>query len=165
MKRLNWVLYGALSLGIGFLALHPGFVKNAKAQSEFGRFSKRCDNATLQGTYEYSYTGFTGTGGSATHFAVAGLVVFEGDGNEHGVATTTTEGQPLASFVTFTGKYNVNPNCSVTETDTDQNGVVTHFDDFTGPGGATISYVETDPDVVTSGSETRVSTSERTSPE
>ena len=92
-------------------------------------------------------------------------MVFEGDGNEHGVSTTTTEGQPVASFVTFTGKYNVNPDCSATETDTDQNGVVTHFDDFTGPGGASVSYIATDPNVVTSGSETRVSTSERKSPE
>ena len=52
MKRLNWVLYGALSLGIGFLALHPGSVKSAKAQSESGGSGKRCDNATLHGTYE-----------------------------------------------------------------------------------------------------------------
>ena len=161
MKRLNGVLGGALALGIGFLALHPGLVKNAKGQAESAGSSRGCGNATLLGTYAYSFAGVTGTGDTSTRFAAAGHVVFEGTGNEHGVSTTTTEGQPIASFVTFTGKYHVNPDCTATETDTDQNGVVTHWNDFTGPGGASVSFIETDPNVVAAGSETRVSTSER----
>jgi hypothetical protein len=148
-----------LAVGIGVLALHPALVKSAKGQSELAESSQGCSNRTLIGTYDYSFNGFTGSGDSATRFAAAGKVVLDGNGNEHGVSTTTTEGQPIASFVTFTGRYNVNPDCTVTETDTDQNNVVTHWNDFTGPDGATLSYIEVDPNVVASGSETRVSTS------
>ena len=114
-----------------------------------------CDNATLYGTYVYSYSGYSGTGSTLTRFAVAGLAVFNGDGILHGVSTTATEGQPVARLVTYTGTYAIKPDCTATETDTDQNGVVSHFDDFTNPSGDTVSYIETDPNVVSSGFETR----------
>jgi hypothetical protein len=115
-----------------------------------------CDDSTLHGTYVFAYAGFTGAGSSATRFASAGIAVFNGDGTAHGVATTTTEGQAPASLVSYTATYSVQPDCTAKETDTDKNGVVTHFDDFTGPLGNTISFISTDPNVVSSGSETRI---------
>jgi hypothetical protein len=114
-----------------------------------------CSNATMHGTYVYAYTGYTGTGSTLTRFAVAGLAVFNGNGTSHGVWTTATEGQPVARLGTFHGRYSVNSDCSATETDTDQNGNVFHYDDFTSPSGEEISFVETDQNVVSSGTEAR----------
>ncbi len=116
---------------------------------------RRCSNATMHGTYVYAYSGYIVSGSTLTRFAVAGLAVFNGDGTSHGVWTTTTEGQPTTSLATFQGKYSVNSDCSATETDTDQDGNMYHYDDFTGPGGDEISFVETDANVVSSGVEAR----------
>jgi len=109
----------------------------------------------MHGTYVYGYTGYTVTGSTLTRFAVAGLVVFNGNGTDHGTWTTATEGQPVERLSTFQGTYNVNADCSATEMDIDQNGNTFHYDDFTEPGGQEISFVETDPNVVSSGTETR----------
>jgi hypothetical protein len=114
-----------------------------------------CNNATLHGTYVYSYSGYSGAGNTLTRFAVAGLAIFHGDGTLNGVSTIATEGQPVAQLVTYTGTYTVKPDCTAKETDTDQTGAVSHFDDFTDPSGDKISFVQTDKDVVSSGSETR----------
>ncbi len=56
---------------------------------------------------------------------------------------------------TFQGRYSVNADCSATEIDINQNGNIVHYDDFTEPGGQEISFVQTDPNVVSSGTETR----------
>ncbi len=114
-----------------------------------------CDEATLHGTYVYSYTGFTGSGSSAIRFAVAGSVTFNGDGTEDGISTTSTEGQKPGQPVSFMGTYTVKPDCTATETDTDQNGGVTHFDDFTDLRANTVSFIQVDPNVVSAGTETR----------
>ncbi|HUA33572.1 MAG TPA: hypothetical protein VMA09_08195 [Candidatus Binataceae bacterium] len=114
-----------------------------------------CTAATMHGTYVYGYTGYTVSGSTLTRFAVAGLVVFNGNGTAHGTWTTATEGEPVEHQSTFQGRYSVNADCSATEVDTDQNGNIFHFDDFTQPGGQEISFVETDPNVVSSGTETR----------
>ena len=128
----------------------------ANSQPAPGNTAKTtCDATTLHGVYVYAYTGFT-TSGRITRFAVAGWAIFNGDGTLQGVSTTVTQGQ-TASQVPYTGTYTVNSNCIVAETDTDQNGNVTHYDDFTAPDGNKISFVETDPNVVSSGSETRQS--------
>ena len=115
----------------------------------------KCTDATMRGTYVYSYTGYTVAGSTITRFAVAGLVVFNGKGISRGVWTTATEGEQVKRQSKFQGTYSVNADCSATETDTDQDGNVFHYDDFTEPGGREISFVETDPDVVSSGTETR----------
>ena len=91
-----------------------------------------------------------------TRFAVAGLAVFNGNGTSHGVWTTATESQSVMRLETFQGTYSVNSDYTATEIDTDQNGNVFHYDDFAGPGGREISFVQTDPNVVSSGTETRM---------
>ena len=127
------------------------FSASAQATEPIGT----CNVATMRGTYVYGYTGYTVTGSTITRFAVAGLVVFDGKGTSHGVWTTATEGQPAERQSTFQGKYKVNADCTATEVDTDQNGNVFHYDDFTEPNGQVISFIQTDPDVVSSGTETR----------
>ena len=146
----RWVRNGALFAGIWLVALI-----STSMSAQAGDSHGTCSNATMHGTYVYSYTGYIGTGGTLTRFAVAGLAVFNGDGTSHGVWTTTIEGYPIARLGTFRGRYRVNSDCSATETDTDQNGNVFHYDDFTSPGGEEISFVETDRSVVSSGTETR----------
>jgi hypothetical protein len=140
-----------LLVAVGLICPLLTFSQTAKSQDS----KKTCDNATLNGTYVYSYSGYSVTGKTRTRFAVAGFAVFHGDGTSNVVSTTATEGQPVASLVTYTGAYTVQPDCTATETDADQTGAVTHYDDFTDPSGKTVSYVETDPNVVTSGYETR----------
>ena len=116
---------------------------------------RTCTAATMHGTYVYGYTGYTVTGTTLTRFAVAGLVVFDGRGTSHGIWTTATEGEPVKHMSTFQGTYQVNADCTATEIDTDQDGNIFHYDDFTEPGGREISFVQTDPNVVSSGTETR----------
>jgi hypothetical protein len=150
IKSHTWARNGALFGGIGFMAL---ILASMCAQA--GDSHGTCSNATMHGTYVYAYTGYSGTGSTLTRFAVAGLAVFNGDGTSHGVWTTAAEGQPVARLMKFHGTYSVNSDCSATETDTDQNGNVFHYDDFTRPGGEEISFVQTDPNVVSSGTEAR----------
>src|SRR5579875_3139734 len=128
--------YGAIGVVVLLLA---------SVSAEAGGMRKSCNDETMRGTYIYAYSGF----------AVAGLVVFNGKGTSHGIWTTITEGQAAAHKGTFHGTYKVNADCSATETDTDQNGNIFHYDDFTSPDGREISFVQTDPDVVSSGTETR----------
>ena len=161
LKPINkWVLGAAVAFACPLLAgARPASAQTTNTATNTTA-STTCDAATLHGTYVYAYTGYTTTSESVTRFAVAGLAVFNGDGTLQGVSTTATEGQAPAVAVSYKGTYTSKPDCTATETDTDQNGNVTHFDDFTGPAGNTISYVEVDPDVVSSGVETRQSTAQ-----
>jgi hypothetical protein len=138
-----------LLMGIGFIVPNLGFPTSVQAQP-----AATCSNATLHGTYVFSGAGFIGT--ASIPFAVSGLEVFNGNGTSSGFATTVIEGQPI-SRTTFTGTYTVNPNCTVTETDTDNLGNVMHFDEFTGSAGKTMTIIETDPNVVFTGVETLAS--------
>jgi hypothetical protein len=74
-----------------------------------------------------------------------------------GESTTTTKGQSVQSKVAYTGTYSANADGSVSETDTDAHGVVSHFDDFPSCDGNTIAFIATDPGVISSGIETRSS--------
>lgn len=150
IKSYTWARNGALFVGIGLMAL---ILSSTRAQT--GDSQGTCSNATMHGTYVYGYSGYISTRSTLTRFAVAGLAVFNGDGTSQGVWTTATEGQPVARLLTFHGSYSVNSDCSATEIDTDQNGNVSHYDDFTGPSGEEISFVQTDPNVVSSGVEAR----------
>jgi hypothetical protein len=149
-KSRRWVRNGALC---GAIALAGLILISLSADA--GDAHGTCNNATMRGTYVYAYSGYTEAGATLTRFAVAGLAVFNGDGTSHGIWTTTTEGQPATRLATFQGTYSVNSDCSATETDTDRNGNIFHYDDFTSPGGKEISFVQTDANVISSGTETR----------
>ncbi len=117
-----------------------------------------CTLATLSGVYSYSYTGFTIAANHAQiPFAVAGYGSYDGLGNIKGASTTTTTNgkQAMARSVPYTGLYTVAANCRVAEIDTDVTGAVTNYLEYTGPNGSLINFVETDPNVVSTGTQTR----------
>jgi uncharacterized Zn-binding protein involved in type VI secretion len=148
--KSNRSVCAALLLGSGFIVLNLGFLTRAQAES-----ARSCSNETLQGTYVYSATGYIGT--ASIPIAISGSEVFHGNGTiTSGVMTTAIEGQPI-SRTTYKGTYTVKPDCTATETDTDNNGNVFHYDEFTGPTGDKFTFIETDPHVVISGYETRLS--------
>jgi hypothetical protein len=142
-----------LSLATGFMGLCVTLPDRAMAQSDM----VSCVHVgPLKGTYVYSYTGYNvDSSGNLIPFAVAGRATFSTNGTLSGESTTATKGQAVASKVPYTGTYTVNADGSVSETDTDANGVVSHYDDFPSCDGNTITYGETDSGVISSGIETR----------
>jgi hypothetical protein len=118
----------------------------------------RCSVGTLSGIYDYSYTGFTiATDHTQTPFATVGVSLYDGQGNVTGASTTTTTDgkQASAGAVGYNGTYTVTSNCRVRETDTDINGWVSHYFEYTGPNGTSSTFIEIDPNVVATGTETR----------
>lgn len=67
-----------------------------------------CSNATLRGRYGFERQGFNpGVG----HVGGIGVVTFDGNGNLSGVQTNVAETTGI-SRNTFTGTYDVNPDCT-----------------------------------------------------
>ena len=118
-------------------------------------WAAECSLATARGTYNYAYDGYSVNGDTVTRVAIAGLDQFNGDGTLSGISTAAAEGQPPERLVKYTGIYKVNPDCTISETDTDETDAVFHYDGFTTPTGDSITFVETDPNVVVSGTEHR----------
>jgi len=145
---LNRAYAAAVIVGAPLLALSP-----SAAAGNGG-----CETGTLVGVYSYSYTGFSI---SANHaqipFAVAGLGSYDGQGHVTGASTSTTIGgkQAKARAVPYTGTYTVTPDCRVLERDTDVTGAVYNYSEYTGPNGTSLTFVETDANIVATGTETR----------
>jgi hypothetical protein len=115
-------------------------------------YAATCTNASLKGTSVISSSGFEEVSAdkspsSFVPFDILGVEVFDGKGNVSSgsisTSTTTLNGGP--SHFTYTGNYNVNPNCTgtlaivVTET-----GLPLHFD-LVVPGKDEILTINTDP--------------------
>ena len=67
-----------------------------------------CSNASLRGSYGFERHGFNpGVG----HVGGIGVVTFDGNGNLSGVQTNVTETTGI-NRNTFTGTYDVNPDCT-----------------------------------------------------
>ena len=115
----------------------------------------RCSLATLRGTYIYAYDGFNVENGQRFPFAFAGQEVYYGDGTMTGVHSASTNGT-ITRDIPYTGTYTVNRDCTGTLTTTEELGTF-HYDQFVGPKGNEFSWVATDPGVVASGFERRVS--------
>lgn len=76
---------------------------------------KGCSNATLQGTFAYTSTGYiTAPPSVAGPFAEAGTQSFDGKGATTATATLSHNGNILP--VTIIGTYTVNPDCTGTFT-------------------------------------------------
>ena len=118
-------------------------------------WAAECSLATVRGTYNYAYDGYSVNGDTVTRVAIAGLDHFNGDGTLSGISTAAVQGQPPEHLVKYTGTYKVKPDCTMTEIDTDETGAVFHYDQFTTPDGETISFVQTDPNEIFSGTERR----------
>ena len=120
----------ALLLAAGILVLHLGSPRRVKAQS--------CSNATIQGIWGFSYNGLVG--GLTT--SGAGHTLADGSGNASGGDTLSVNGVILRR--TYTGTYNINPDCTGTTTFNDSLGNVFHQDIVVMNSANSIAVVETD---------------------
>ena len=69
-----------------------------------------CSNASLRGSYGFQRQGFNPAVG---HVGGIGVVTFDGNGNLSGVQTDVAETRVISIIRdTFTGTYEVNPDCS-----------------------------------------------------
>ena len=139
-----------LLLGLGYLGLQLGHPQSAMAQPE-------CSEATLRGTYIFSFDGFTvGQGGEQQPFAFSGIESYDGAGTMTGIFSGGTNGV-IDEDVLYTGTYTVNADCTSELTTVDPLFGETHYDQFVDPSGDEFRFVQTDQGVVASGSERRVS--------
>ncbi len=92
-------------------------------------------------------------------FSIAGSGTYDGAGGLKGAETETTtnaSGTVVITRGTYTGTYTITAACAIKETDTDDKSkAVSHYDEFTGPAGNSINFVETDPGVVSAAVQTR----------
>ena len=94
---------------------------------------KGCTNATLNGTFAHTGSGFvTAPASMAGPLAGAGKDTFDGKGGITGAATLNINGNPVPPM-TETGTYKVNPDCTGTFTVT-----------FSGGGSTTVFFVISD---------------------
>ena len=141
------------SLVLGALLMSNSASTQAATQAVAKSSAGQCSNATLKGTYVFANDGYQITASDRVPFAEAGNGVYDGKGHVQGLVSVSTNGQ-ITRLSHYTGTYTVNPDCTVTETDTTSGGTL-HFDEFVRPDGSLFTLVETDPGVVASGSESR----------
>ncbi|MDQ3668379.1 MAG: hypothetical protein M3410_17750 [Acidobacteriota bacterium] len=79
-----------------------------------------CSNATLSGSYRYTFSGagFPGgpNGGASTNaaarpFAAVGIITFDGDGTHSGADTISAAGGNFIQPRQYNGSYSVNSDC------------------------------------------------------
>jgi hypothetical protein len=114
-----------------------------------------CSLETLQGTYIYANSAFGTEDGKRSPGAFAGQEVYYGDGTMSGVYSANLNGT-IVQHILYTGTYTLNEDCTGSLTTTEESGTF-HYDHFVDPSGDGFSWVSTDPDVVASGFERRVS--------
>jgi len=110
----------------------------------------RCplQNATLHGTYLVAGTGtIVGLG----PISAVGEVTFDGQGNSTATYTASVNGT-IHKGVTVTGTYAVNLDCTATHAESDGS----HYSYVVTPDGNKVTWIETDPGVVISGTEIRL---------
>jgi hypothetical protein len=149
MRRRSIGLIGVgLLVALGCLSLQWGRAPRAEDMLE-------CSLATLQGTYIFAAEGFNIENGTPSPIAYAGQEVYNGDGTMTGVYSVSTNGT-ITRNIPYTGTYTLNEDCTGTLTTTEELGTF-HYDQFVGPKGDEFSWVATDPGIVVSGFERRVS--------
>ncbi|MEO8130744.1 MAG: hypothetical protein ABJF23_24260 [Bryobacteraceae bacterium] len=109
---------------------------------------KGCSNATLQGTFAFTSTGFiTAPAALAGPLAEVGTQVFDGSGGTTATATLSQNGNILQ--VTVTGTYTVNSDCTGTFTiQVAPIGVTVHVSFVIDDRGDGFQAIETDPGLV-----------------
>jgi hypothetical protein len=139
-----------LLLSLGYLGLQLGHPQSAMAQPE-------CSEATLRGTYIYSFDGFiVGEGGEQQPFASSGIESYDGAGTMTGIFSSSINGV-IDEDVVYTGTYTVNADCTSELTTVDPVTGEAHYDQFVDPSGDEFEFVQTDEGIVVAGSERRVS--------
>jgi hypothetical protein len=139
-------------LAAGILAAGVGLAAAPAAQAA----DASCSSKTLKGVYNYAYSGFSvGPGQTRSEFTVAGFGSYDGAGHIRGVSTTVTTGTGAVSALPYHGVYYITPDCQIVEADTDSTGATTHYNEYTGPAGNSVNFVETDSGSYSAGTETR----------
>ena len=146
-RRGLWAACVILLVGVGVLIVGTGFAKDENANDK-NATTARCSEATLHGRYLFAYDGVVGK--KQLPLAVAGQQVFNGNGTQHGVASFKANGKVVSNQRLY-GTYIVKADCTGTIT-TDGN----ESDMFIAPGGSMFTWVYTDPGLVASGPELRV---------
>ena len=137
------VVVGAAAL---LTSVGAGYANNEDDSSR-----AKCSVATLKGTYLFAQNGVEIKGNSEQRpFALAGYDVFDGNGKVRGVSSGNFNGETFRNE-SGSGTYSVKANCTGTFTFT--NG--TRYDMFIAPDGSMFTFVRTNPEFVTSGSELR----------
>jgi hypothetical protein len=134
------------------LAVSMFYAQSVVAQEQSGKV-KECSNATLQGSFGYTSTGTLLPSfvppPYAGPFAEVGRQTFDGKGNTHATATTSSNGSIVK--VTIGGTYTVNQDCTgsmILEVSPFDSTV--HADFVISDDGAEIRYIDTDSGVVES---------------
>jgi hypothetical protein len=143
------------TLSLGLLLAVGGLLGAGAPPPPVWGQSRPCNLTTLHGTYTFVGQGFQLQHNQQQPITFAGQETYDGAGEVQGQWTQSINGE--ISRVTYSGSYTVTPACVATETTTDSTGVTTHFDLFVSPNGNEFTFVATDPGVVLSGSERRVS--------
>lgn len=143
-----WTMGVGLIMAVGLFTVGLSAPQQAWGQSE-------CSLATLQGTYIFAYDGIQLKDGKQIPFAQAGQETYNGDGTMTGVFSGNFGGEVVRN-APYTGTYTVNDDCTGSLTTTEETGVISHYDQFTGPRGDELSFVQTDPDFIAAGFQRRV---------
>jgi len=138
------------SLVLGGILMSSTALTHAATQTMAMTVAGECSDATLKGTYVWPQEGYQITRSNRVPTALAGIERYDGSGQASGVDSSSTDGQ-ITHSVHFTSSYTVNSDCTVTETQTDETGTISHFDEFVTPDGNRLAFVQTDPGTVVSG--------------
>jgi hypothetical protein len=145
---------------LGLIVVGSGLIDApAKATGSHHEQDQSCSKATLHGVYVFSAVGSSVTtaadGTTVTPIAVAGLERYRGDGTFSGVVTVS-EGGTIVPKASYSGTYNIKPDCSGTETIPAQGGNPAQtFEVFVKPSGDAFRFIESDTGIVLSGDESR----------
>lgn len=143
------LLLGMLLFG-SILMSRSAFGQTTTSQKGGTRATEaQCSLATLHGTYVFAAQGLLIMGKDRVPFAFAGQETYDGHGHVHGIASESVDGQ-ITRHVHMTGTVIVNPDCTTTETDKDETGALSHYDEFTTPDGSRIAGFATDQGVILS---------------
>jgi len=141
-------------ISVGLL-LAVGLLSWGAAHPEQAWSDNSCSLQTLKGIYLYHCAGVQVVNGQPVHFAFAGKDHYHGDGTMSGVYSLSDNGA-LSHYVSYTGTYTVNPDCTGAFSTVDENGVAIHADLFFERDGEEVNFVLTDSGVVDAGVERRV---------
>jgi hypothetical protein len=134
---------------MGAFGLQLGYPQAALADGP------KCSLDKLKGAYTSASDGWDLTGGTMKPFAYAVQDNFDGKGNlTKEFLSQNVNG--VYSAVQNIGTYTLDSNCKGTLTITIA-GTPNHWDIFASPEGDDFAYVQTDPGLVNSGVETRIS--------
>ena len=112
-----------------------------------------CSASTLSVPYSYNLSGtFYNTLGDGFFYGDVGIMTPDGNGNLAGVDTVSNDG--LIGRRTFTGTYTVNGNCTGSAKFQFSDGSTKSMDFTLGNGGKSINFIDSDNNVIVTGTAT-----------